>query len=147
MKPLEVIIAQMEDLQREFGVAQVRQAWNALARKKVHNPHREKRKRFSWALYRKLYHVQKGICPRCLQVMPLLKGRIEIDHRDPNRQDFNGASNLQLMHTRCNRSKGSTSIPKQARNWSKTYVQLLSNDPVISAISESAQLMSKDVKS
>ena len=86
---------------------------------------RPKRIRFPWSKYRRLYERQGGICPWCDTPMILLRGKVEIDHIDPNSEDFNNDSNLQLMDAGCNRSKNAKSIAEQSKATGKGYVELL----------------------
>jgi 5-methylcytosine-specific restriction endonuclease McrA len=66
------------------------------------------------------------VCPLCKEVMVLLRGVIEIDHKDPNRQEgFNDDDNLQLTHRRCNRRKSSGSLYQQAKKMNRTIMELL----------------------
>src|SRR5712692_7786397 len=104
------LLAALEQLRASHGASAFRDAVRILNRERLHGKEREPRKKFSWSMYRKLYHLQNGICPLCSGVMPFLKGKVEIDHRDPNRHDFNSVQNLQLTHRDCNRRKSSKSI-------------------------------------
>jgi hypothetical protein len=57
--------------------------------------------------------------------MPFLRGKIEIDHRDPNRKDFNSDRNLQLTHKECNRKKSSKSLYELSKETGKTIREIL----------------------
>ena len=66
------------------------------------------------------------MCPLCNDAMLLLRGQVEIDHKDPNRQEgFNDDDNLQLTHQSCNRRKSSRSIYEQAKKGGKSIIQCL----------------------
>jgi len=89
---------------------------------------RPKRIRFSWVKYRRLYDKQRGICAWCDKEVALFRGDVEIDHRDPNAEDFNGDGNLQLLHSSCNRSKNAKSIAEQSKATGKGYIELLGRE-------------------
>jgi len=125
MKVVSDLVVILERLRNEYGSSIFERALKEIHRHRIYILEREKRKRFPWSTYVKLYTQQKGICLYCQKDMMLLKGEVEVDHRDPNRKDFNTLSNLQLLHRRCNRQKGSSSIPRQAKQQHKTYVELL----------------------
>lgn len=121
------LITRLEELQTKYGRQLFKNAIRTMYRRKIDQLQRESRKKFSWFKYKKLYHIQRGICSYCDEPMFLKKGEVEIDHRDPNRLDFNTDTNLQLLHVRCNRTKSARSIPVQAKMNNATYLHLLSN--------------------
>jgi len=86
---------------------------------------RQKRKHFPWSKYVSLYKKCRGICAWCEGAMPLIKGEINLDHKDPNAEDFNGDANLQVLHSSCNKQKNAMSIADQAKHSGKTYTELL----------------------
>jgi 5-methylcytosine-specific restriction endonuclease McrA len=57
--------------------------------------------------------------------MKLIRGEIEADHINPNAEDFNNESNLQVLHSTCNQSKNAMSIAEQSKATGKGYVELL----------------------
>jgi 5-methylcytosine-specific restriction endonuclease McrA len=89
---------------------------------------RPKRVKFPWSMYRKLYDRQRGICAWCDKEMALIRGKVDMDHIDPNSEDFNGSSNLQLLHSGCNRSKNAKSIAEQSKATGKGYIELLGGE-------------------
>ena len=96
------------------------------------NP-RDGRQRFKAHDYKKLYRKQNGICPLCnlAMVMPAhFPGPLEIDHLNPNREDFNDPSNLQLTHESCNRKKGAKSLQQQSKSNGRTFVHIMSASEV-----------------
>ena len=115
----------LEELKRSYGSQAFDLAVRKLNRSRLSVHNRDPRKRFSWNVYRKRYTLQHGICPICGQVMALLKSKIEIDHKDPNRQDYNADTNLQVVHTQCNQTKGAKSIYEQSKVSNKTFVELI----------------------
>ncbi|MGA3245831.1 MAG: HNH endonuclease signature motif containing protein [Bacteroidota bacterium] len=121
-----VLIERLLELQRQYGLYRFKCALKDLNRRRLEIDGREKRKRFPWSKYQALYRSQKGICRVCRELMPLLRGEVEIDHRDPNRQEgFNDDDNLQLTHRKCNRKKSSRSVYQQAKKSSRNIVELL----------------------
>jgi 5-methylcytosine-specific restriction endonuclease McrA len=121
-----VLIEQLRQLQRQYGMFQFTLALQDLKRRRLEVEQRQKRKRFPWSKYQALYSSQKGICRLCRRLMPLLRGEVEIDHKDPNRQEgFNDDDNLQLTHRRCNRKKSSGSLYQQAKKMNRTIIELL----------------------
>ena len=126
MKSSPNLIERLEELQTKYGRHSFKSAIKTLNRRKIDQSQREPRKTFPWSKYKKLYYIQRGICSYCDEPMFLRKGEVEIDHRDPNRLDFNADSNLQLLHKKCNRMKSSRSVPSEAKTQGKTYLHLLS---------------------
>jgi hypothetical protein len=86
---------------------------------------RPERKKFPWSLYKRLYERQAGLCPWCCGAMILLRGKVEIDHINPNADDYNGRDNLQLLHSHCNREKSGMSIEQQSKHTGKSFVELI----------------------
>ena len=125
MKHAPELLVALEALEARYGSSAFRAALEKIGRRRLNGRERERRKKFPWSKYRKLYVLQKGICPLCDEVMPFLKGKIEIDHRDPNRKDFNNDHNLQLTHIMCNRTKSSKSLYRQSKATGKTIKEML----------------------
>jgi 5-methylcytosine-specific restriction endonuclease McrA len=122
-----LLIEQLRELQRQYGLFRFKCALRDLKRRRLEISGREKRKRFPWSKYQALYRSQKGICRVCQRIMPLLRGEVEIDHKDPNRQEgFNDDDNLQLTHRKCNRRKSSRSLYQQAKKTNRDIIELLS---------------------
>ena len=120
-------IATLEALKAEWGYSRFDAAVRAINRKRLQGE-RAPRKKFPWSKYRKLYDRQRGICPECKLLMPLVRGHVEIDHFDPNEQDFNNESNLRLTHTLCNRSKGAKSVLEQSKASGRTFTDMMPED-------------------
>lgn len=126
MTRIEVLIERLDGLKVEFGDFAFRHALRIVRQRRLENRHREHRKRFRWSIYQSLYQKQRGICPLCKEVMILLRGEVEIDHKDPNRQlGFNDDDNLQLTHRKCNRRKSSRSLYQQAKKRNRTIAEIL----------------------
>jgi len=126
MTRLEVLIEHLDKLKAEFGDFAFRRALRIVGRRRLENRDREHRKRFGWPKYQSLYQRQRGVCPLCKEVMVLFRGEVEIDHKNPNRQEgFNDDDNLQLTHRRCNRKKSSGSLYQQAKKMNRTIMELL----------------------
>lgn len=90
------------------------------------NPERDKRQRFPKSEYQRLFDSQKGFCAcGCSEhlLVPAIKN--EIDHIDPNRQDFNHRSNLQLLLPEHNRNKSSKSVLQQSKESGRTMQEII----------------------
>lgn len=125
MKHVKELFTILEGLQTRYGSSAFRAVLKRMNRRRLTQHQREERKKFPWSKYRKFYGIQKGVCPLCNEVMPFLKGKIEIDHRDPNRKDFNNDNNLQLTHKECNRKKSSKSLYEASKETGKTIREIL----------------------
>jgi len=126
MTKFETLVHRLSQLQIEYGLYHFQQALRQLNKRRLEITRTEKRKRFQWSKYQTLYRRQHGVCPLCKELMPLVKGEIEIDHKDPNKKDgFNDDGNLQLTHKRCNRSKSSKTIYDLAKAKNRTVIECL----------------------
>jgi hypothetical protein len=98
--------------------------WN---RKRLDVVGRTERKRYPWSEYKRLYDMQRGICSICRNEMVLIRGKVDMDHRDPNLTgaEFEARSNRSITHSHCNRSKGGKSIMAQAKQYSRTAADIL----------------------
>ena len=120
------LIEALRRLQAEYGLSRFKSAIQRLNRQRLDVSEREKRKRFAWSKYQVFYRKQRGICPLCDKAMLLLRGEVEIDHKDPNRQEgFNDDANLQLAHRKCNRTKSSRSLFQEAKKRNRNIVEML----------------------
>src|SRR3972149_10086918 len=119
MDKADSIYEALLQFEREQGASYVRQAIQRYNRKKIDAEGREPRKRLPWAIHSRLYRIQRGLCAICGEVMPFVKGAVEIDHKDPNRTEFNAWPNLQLTHKKCNREKAAKSILEQSKTSGK----------------------------
>jgi len=124
----EELLNQLEQLKEKYGETEFNNAIRKIKRKKLQiaKEQREKRIKFSWTTYKKLYNKQRGICPLCNESMPFIKGEIHIDHKNPNETNFNAEYNLQVVHKQCNLQKSSKSLIKQSKFYGKTITELLS---------------------
>ncbi len=86
---------------------------------------RPARIKFPPAMYQRLFDRQKGICPECQTLLDIPAKKGEIDHVDPNRQDFNHPSNLALLHRSCNREKSAMTIQEQSKAGHGTFEKIL----------------------
>lgn len=113
-------------IRTEVGYSKFDFEVKALQRERLNDKaKRDKRVHFKWAKYESLYKKCGAQCWWCGEIMPLIKGQIEIDHFDPNADDFNDDPNLGLLHMECNRTKGSMSLPDQAKYHQITITQLI----------------------
>jgi 5-methylcytosine-specific restriction endonuclease McrA len=127
MTKTEELVTALDRLQEEFGRFTFIQALKIINRRKllISADQRERRKKFSWQMVTRFYHRQGGICPLCLQPMVLIRGHIEMDHKDPYAVDFNNERNLQLTHRQCNRSKSSLSLSSLAKRVGRPVTELI----------------------
>ena len=107
---------------RDFGVSS-----RVIVQDKLAFMDREERKEIEWGdpLIKKMYNRCGGICVRCGQAMPFIRGKLEVDHFDPRGDEFNAVGNLQIMHKGCNRSKGANTVMQEAKARGITVVELL----------------------
>lgn len=110
-----------------FGTSLCDHVLRAENRRRVDREKPKVRKRRSWGEYTRLYKRQKGLCGICKSEMVLIRGRVEIDHKNPNLppDEFEHERNLQLAHDYCNRHKGAMSIAEQAKGSGQTYREIL----------------------
>ena len=99
-------------------------------RRRVDTDGRPPRVRFPWGEYKRLYEVQRGICPLCSETMPFIRGKIEMDHINPELkgEEFNSRSNRQVVCMGCNREKGALSVMKQTKHYGKTMTEILGDE-------------------
>ena len=120
--------AELKALREEYGYGTFDAAIRELGRERLQTDNRQPRRRFKPREYKRLYHIQRGICPLCNlgMIMPAtFPGGLEIDHINPNREDFNDPSNLQLTHEKCNRQKAAKSIQAQSKSSGKPFTHIL----------------------
>src|SRR3990172_7279213 len=98
MDKADLIYEALLQFEKEQGASYVRQAIQRYNRKKIDAEGRDSRKRLPWSIYSRLYKIQRGLCAICGEVMPFVRGAVEIDHKDPLRKDFDAWPNLQLTH-------------------------------------------------
>ncbi len=115
----------LEALRTEYGYGEFDHEIKSMGRERLQNPTREKRQHFTPSMYRKLFDAQLGICPECQEHLDVPADKGEIDHKDPNRQDFNHPSNLQLLHKSCNREKSAMTIQEQSKAGKGTFEKIL----------------------
>jgi 5-methylcytosine-specific restriction endonuclease McrA len=117
-------ISALRDIRTRSGYSRFEIAVKTLNRERV-NPEREKRQRFAPGVYRRLFDKQKGYCPECGDHLFVPAKNNEVDHVDPNREDFNHATNLQLLHPDCNRRKSSKSIYEQSKHSGRPFTSII----------------------
>lgn len=117
--------AKLEALIKDEGMSNVHFAYKAIRLKKVRED-RDPRKAFTWAQLKRQAQKQRWCCGICGGPMSPVRGTIVMDHKDPNRLDFNHPDNLQAVHDDpCNREKGAKSIPQQSKDTGKPFNQLI----------------------
>jgi len=119
------LYSKLKALQSEYGYSEFFNTIKKISRERLQNTDRPARIKFPWSKYRKLYQKQGGVCNWCDKEMALIRGKVEIDHLNPNAENFNDDSNLQLLHTNCNREKSSKSIQEVSKETGKTFVEQL----------------------
>jgi 5-methylcytosine-specific restriction endonuclease McrA len=122
--------AALKALREQFGYGIFDAAIRELNRERLQigRDAREPRVRFKAKTYKILYHKQRGICRICNLAMVLpshFPGSLEIDHINPNSEDFNDGRNLQLTHQSCNRKKGGKSVEQQSKSNGKTFADIV----------------------
>lgn len=120
---------ELVELRKKYGTGNFDFAMRKMRRMRI-EPGREDRKRFPWTMYKRLYQKQAGLCPRCCGAMILLRGKVEIDHYDPNAEDYNGEANLRLLHTDCNREKSAKTPLQEAKATGQIITDTLSGEPL-----------------
>lgn len=115
----------LKALRELAGYSNFDRAIKSLNRERLTNNNRQKRVHFPWSKYGMLYKQSGGQCWWCGELMPFIKGRVEIDHFNPNADDFNNNDNLGLLHTECNREKGSMDLDTQAKVLGITLTRLI----------------------
>jgi hypothetical protein len=115
----------LDTFRMAIGLSDFRRLLEAMKNSKLQVLDRPERKKFPWSVYKRLYERQGGLCPWCGGAMILLRGKVELDHRDPNAEDFNGRNNLQLLHNSCNASKNAMSIEQQSKHSGKSFMELI----------------------
>ena len=118
-------IKRLKLIRLDVGYSEFDAAIKSMNRERLHGNEREKRKKYSWGKYKSLYQRQKAVCWWCGNTMPLIKGQIELDHFDPNREDFEAEENLSVLHKDCNRQKGPKDLINQAEILGITTMQLI----------------------
>lgn len=108
-----------------FGTSICDQVQREEGRRRLQVVGRAPRKRFTARIYQRLFDRQAGICRWCHEILEIPARRNEIDHLNPEAEDFNGETNLQLLHRACNREKSSKSMLDQAKDRNRTVTDLI----------------------
>lgn len=114
----------LREIRRLAGYANFDAIVKKLNRERV-NPEREKRKRFPKSTYQRLFDKQRGICPDCDKPLDIPAVRNHIDHISPEEENFNGSSNLRLIHPGCNLRKGARSVYDHAKRTGRSFEQII----------------------
>ena len=126
MTKFERALEVLDSLDKEVGRSIYDQAVKMKNRRRLERGDtRQRRKRFPWSKYQKLYQKKNGVCWWCQSDMKLIKGQIEIDHFDPNAPDYNADANLSVLHMDCNREKSSKTLTDQAQYLGITVKELI----------------------
>jgi len=129
MNPFESYRSELEALREKWGKTLFNEVAHSMLFEKVAK-RRERRKQFSKTLKQRLYNTQNGICGLhgidkiCTKYLLIPAWRNEIDHKNPNAEKYNAPSNLHLVHSDCNRRKGSSDMLAQSKRYGKTIVEL-----------------------
>lgn len=125
MSDYQGCLLSLRALKEKHGYADYDAAVRTINRERLLTRNRGVRISWKWWEYKRLYLVQRGKCGICGDDMPLIRGAIEMDHKDPNSKDFEASSNRQVVHQRCNREKSSKSIQQQSKETGKGFTELL----------------------
>jgi 5-methylcytosine-specific restriction endonuclease McrA len=119
MKALEGILA-------EAGTSKFWRCVDSLRRRRLEVKDRPARKHYPWGEYRRLYEQQGGLCPLCQEVMPLIRGKVEMDHVNCNAtgEEFNARSNRQVVCKACNREKSAKTMYEMSKLSGKTMAEM-----------------------
>lgn len=121
----EQCLDELRALRNKYGTYNFDAAVKKMGRERLQNRDRPDRVRFPWSAYKRQYARQNGVCPVCDHEMVLLRGRIHMDHIDPNAENFNALSNLQVLHIGCNLKKGSDDLAAQTKHQGRTVRDIL----------------------
>lgn len=113
-------INDLEALRKTYGYSRYDRCVKHLNRQRLLNRERDPHQHFPPRVYQRLFDAQKGLCGICGDQLEFPANRNEIDRKDPNADDYNGRSNLQLVHGRlsvqkCNQKKGAKSMLDQCK--------------------------------
>lgn len=126
MSKLQYALNVLDTLDAEVGRSIYDEAVRIKNRRRLESGStRQKRKNFPWSKCEKLYEKKKGVCWWCQSDMKLLRSEIELEHFDPNAENFNADENLSVMHKACNREKGSKTLTEQAEYLGITVKELI----------------------
>jgi 5-methylcytosine-specific restriction endonuclease McrA len=114
----------------KWGMSRCDLAIKKRNRRRVDRENPKLRRKRSWAEHVRLYKKQRGICGICGSEMVLIRGEVEIDHKNPSLppDEFEHERNLQLAHIYCNRHKGAMSLADQAKHYGKTVAEIIGNE-------------------
>jgi len=120
-------MAALEDTLTRAGTSKFWYCIKKLKARRLEVRGRTPRKRYSWYEYKYLYEQQDGRCGICQEVIPLIRGKIEMDHKNCNLTGdaYEDRSNRQVTCQPCNREKGALSIAQQSKKYSKTMAELV----------------------
>ena len=123
---MKELIQKLKAIRNEVGYSAFDNAIKSINRERLFDREkRERRKHFSPKVYQSLFDKQKGVCNFCKLPLDIPARQNEIDHRDVNAEDYNGASNLQLLHKYCNRTKSSKSLIELSKQGHGTFREQL----------------------
>jgi hypothetical protein len=117
MRTASDCLQDIKAIRSQYGTSIFDDALRTLKKERLENYGREPKKRFPPKMYQRLYDFQGGLCAfgPCRNHLNVPAKKNEIDHIDPNRQDLNHPSNLQLLHPACNRIKASRTLYEQSK--------------------------------
>jgi 5-methylcytosine-specific restriction endonuclease McrA len=120
-------LSEIRRLRSEAGYGVFDACVKKIMRERLQVQGRPERKRYPWGEYKRLYEQQGGLCPLCQEVMPLIRGKVQMDHKNPNLtgEAFEARSNRQVTCSGCNAEKGAMSIAQQAKHYNLTMKDLV----------------------
>jgi 5-methylcytosine-specific restriction endonuclease McrA len=121
------ILERLRELRAEYGTSYFDHAVKKLMRERLDVRGRPSRKRYRWSEYKTLYTLQGGNCGICEEPLQLIRGKISMDHKNPNLtgEEFEARWNRQVVHPDCNSAKNADSIPEQAKKTGKPMTELV----------------------
>lgn len=111
---------------KTYGYSAVESEIKAWKRRRVPEG-RPKQDQFKWGEYVRLYRQERGVCPLCGEDMPLIKGKIEMDHINSQLtgEAYNARQNRQVVCKPCNAEKNATTVPGMAKRTGRTMTDIV----------------------
>lgn len=127
----DTLLSDLRALRQTYGYSTFDRAVRTLNRERLETPSgRPARHSYAWAEYKRLYASQRGICPLCGLAIPLVRGELHMDHKDPQLigEAFDARDNRQVTHAKCNMKKGAKNLSVYSKVNSRTVLDMV-DDP------------------
>jgi 5-methylcytosine-specific restriction endonuclease McrA len=118
-------LADLKALRTKYGTSIYDDAVKKINRERLQDGAERKRRAYPRRVRVDLYLKQNALCPICDERMDANLRLLHVDHIDPDRQDWNHSSNLQLVHASCNLHKSSKSLQQQSKESGRTVADIL----------------------